>query len=210
MDARNKSHKNFQLKMFFLDWIWEILNYLGFYEKEGKILFLGLDNAGKTTLLGKLSTDHVQNHRPTMHPNVEDLSLGGIKLKTFDLGGHAEARRLWRDYFTKADAVVFMVDAASPERFPEVRAELEELMQAEEIIESPFLILGNKIDVTERAVSEDVLRNALGIEGRTTGKHCATRETGVRPMEVFMCSVVKRIGYGEGFRWLSNFLRSRR
>ncbi|KNH04739.1 Small GTPase superfamily ARF/SAR type [Perkinsela sp. CCAP 1560/4] len=191
-----------------LDWLWDILNYLGFYEKVGKILFLGLDNAGKTTLLGKLSTDQVQNHRPTMHPNVEDLSLGGIKLKTFDLGGHAAARRLWRDYFTKADAVVFMVDAASPERFPEVRIELDELLQAEEIIDSPFLILGNKIDMTNRAVSEEELKAAIGISGRTTGKGPRSICKGIRPMEVFMCSVVKRTGYGDGFRWLSSYLKS--
>ena len=195
--------------MSFLGWFWDLLNYLGFYEKEGKILFLGLDNAGKTTLLGKLSTDQVQNHRPTMHPNVEDLSLGGIKLKTFDLGGHAEARRLWRDYFTKADAVVFMVDVACPERFPEVRAELDELMHAEEIIDSPFLILGNKIDVAGAAISEEVLKRALGIDGRTTGKNSFSTCGDVRPLEVFMCSVVKRIGYGEGFRWLSKFLKNK-
>ena len=192
------------------DWFWDLLSYLGFGGKEGKILFLGLDNAGKTTLLGKLTTDEIHIHRPTLHPNVEDLALGGIKLKTFDLGGHAEARRLWRDYFTQCDAVVFMIDAACPERFPEVRAELEQLLQAEELLTAPFLLLGNKIDMVHRAVSEESLKQALGVTGFTTGKAVGvvSKRSGIRPVEVFMCSVVKRTGYGDGFRWLAQYLKN--
>lgn len=108
--------------MGWFSWFWDWLSYLGLSNKTGKILFLGLDNAGKTTLLGKLATDQVHVHRPTFHPNVEQLTLGGIKLKTIDMGGHFEARRLWKDYFTKVDGVVFIVDAANPERFPEARS----------------------------------------------------------------------------------------
>jgi len=196
--------------MGWFDWFWDILSYLGFGGKQGKILFLGLDNAGKTTLLGKLTTDEIHIHRPTLHPNVEDLALGGIKLKTFDLGGHAEARRLWRDYFTKCDAVVFMIDAAAPDRFPEVKDELDQLLQCEELAKAPFLLLGNKIDLAHKAVSEDGLKSSLGLSGLTTGKTAqgSGHQAQVRPLEVFMCSVVKRTGYGDGFRWLSQYLKN--
>lgn len=195
--------------MGWFDWIWDALNFLGLSNKTGKILFLGLDNAGKTTLLGKLATDQVHVHRPTFHPNVEELSLGGIKLKTIDMGGHQEARRLWRDYFTKVDGVVFIVDAASPERFEEARAELVMLLQAEELAQSPFLILGNKIDLVT-ACSEDMLKQYMGISGMTTGKELRGRgDPNIRPMEVFMCSVTRKIGYGDGFRWLAQFLKNK-
>lgn len=186
-------------------WFWDWLSYLGLSNKSGKLLFLGLDNAGKTTLLGKLATDQVHVHRPTFHPNVEELTLGGIKLKTIDMGGHQEARRLWKDYFTKVDGVVFIVDVANPERFQEARYELDMLLRSEELAKTPFVILGNKIDLP-RAVSEEELTTAMGLNGLLTGKNVKVTDPAVRPMEVFPCSVVQKIGYGDGFRWLAQYL----
>ncbi|CCW59771.1 unnamed protein product [Phytomonas sp. EM1] len=193
--------------MGWLSWVWDWLAFLGLSNKTGKILFLGLDNAGKTTLLGKLATDQVHVYRPTFHPNVEELTLGGIKLKTIDMGGHCEARRLWKDYFTKVDGVVFIVDAARPERFEEARRELDNLIRSEELSHTPFLILGNKIDMPQ-ACSEEALTYALGLGNQRTGKTTKVTDPNVRPLEVFMCSIVQKYGYGDGFRWLSQYLQN--
>lgn len=84
-----------------------------------------------------------------------------------------------------------MVDAIDVDRFPEAKAELDALLAMEDLSKVPFLVLGNKID-HPGAVSEDQLRSALGLY-QTTGKGKVPLE-GIRPIEVFMCTIIGRSG----------------
>lgn len=102
-------------------------------------------------------------------------------------------------------------------------SELQSLLQDEQVATAPVLVLGNKIDKAN-ALSEDHLKHYLGITQYCTGKgislsnyfivanylyssgEVARADLASRPMEVFMCSVLRRQGYGEGFRWLSQYL----
>uniref|UniRef100_A0A182Y754 small monomeric GTPase n=1 Tax=Anopheles stephensi TaxID=30069 RepID=A0A182Y754_ANOST len=126
--------------------------------------------------------------------------------KLLFLGLDNAARRVWKDYFPAVDAIVFLIDAWDRGRFTESKNELDSLLTDEALSNCPVLILGNKID-KPGAASEDELRNYFALYQLTTGKGKVPRsELPGRPLELFMCSVLKRQGYGEGFRWLAQYI----
>jgi len=188
---------------FLWNWFTKALNYIGLQNKDATILFLGLDNAGKTTLLHILRDNQAHVSEPTRHATSEDLVMGGVKFTTYDLGGHYAARRVWKDYCHQVDGIVFLVDAADPDRFEESHKELSNLLSSQDLKDVPFLVLGNKVD-KKGAVGEKDLRYALDLS-QTTGK-TATVEKSARPIELFMCSVIKRKGFADGFKWLAGFI----
>ena len=180
-----------------------IFQSLGLFKKEGKLVFLGLDNAGKSTLLTLLATGRITQLDPTKHTHSESLTINKMKVNAFDLGGHKAMRKIWREYFLKIDGIVYLVDSSDSARFEESKKEFDSLINSEEIPNVPIVILGNKIDKKE-AVSENELRETFGLVAKTTFGFQKIDKLNNKPVELFMCSVVKRRGFVDGLDWLTN------
>ncbi|XP_012283480.1 GTP-binding protein SAR1 isoform X1 [Orussus abietinus] len=194
--------------MFIWDWFTGVLGYLGIRVPvcRGRFAVLGLPYSGRHSLVKVALDERLIDPIAVSAKPSEELSIGNMRFTTFDLGGHTQARRVWKDYFPAVDAIVFLVDASDRSRLPESKAELDALLTDEQLSACPVLVLGNKID-KPGAASEDELRNFFNLYGQTTGKGKLSRsDIPGRPLELFMCSVLKRQGYGEGFRWLAQYI----
>ena len=134
---------------------------------------------------------------------MEELDIGMIRFRAFDLGGHFIARKVWREYSVSADACVFIIDAVDRERFQEAKTELHGLLGLPELEGVPVLVLLNKIDIPS-AASEAEMRAVLELPEKWESGGVLT--TGDRPVNLFPCSILRKMGYKEGFQWLSTHI----
>ena len=169
------------------------LHSLGLWNKKAKILFVGLDNAGKTTLLHILKYNKIACHEPTKHPTSEQVQISNTTFTVFDIGGHAAARRLWKNYIIDIDCVVFIIDASDLYRIDEVKNELSSFLANDNTQNIPILILGNKID-NQPSFNKNQLEQILSINPNNN------------LIKIFMCSLVLRVNIKESFDWLETKL----
>merc|ERR1712188_235915 len=85
-------------------------------ETEVRILMLGLDNSGKTSILKKLSDEDINHITPTQGFNIKSLLHEGFKLNVWDIGGQKSIRPYWSNYFDACDALVFVIDSSDRRR----------------------------------------------------------------------------------------------
>ncbi|KNC53419.1 uncharacterized protein AMSG_12216 [Thecamonas trahens ATCC 50062] len=191
----------------FVTWIWESVSsalvFLGLSRsRERKVVFVGLDAAGKTSLMEVLTTGRLSTHQPTIQPSSHEVTLGALTLRAVDVGGHKQARRVWGEYFFGVDGVVFLVDAADASRFEEASTELLGVLDNEHLADAPVVVLANKVDEAWAAGPED-MAVALGISAMLTGADDEQLGDSVRPLHIFPCSLKLRQGYGAGLNWLA-------
>ena len=97
-------------------------------ESEARLLVLGLDNAGKTTILKAMSEEEISNIMPTQGFNIKSLQKDNFKLNVWDIGGQREIRTYWSNYYENTDAVVFVVDSSDEYRKDECKYALDCVM----------------------------------------------------------------------------------
>lgn len=157
---------------------------------EIRILILGLDNAGKTTLLYRLKIGEVVTTIPTIGFNVESVTYKNLNFNVWDLGGQTSIRPYWRCYYANTAAVVFVIDSTDVERLETAAGELKAMLEEEELRDSALLVFANKQDQPgARGAGEISEALRLG-------------ELKDRNWSIMACSAIDGKGVNEGMDWL--------
>ncbi|KAI9833992.1 MAG: hypothetical protein M1826_005897 [Phylliscum demangeonii] len=133
-------------------------------DKEMRILMLGLDNAGKTTIVKRIMNEEVNSVSPTLGFIIKTIEHEGW---VGDVGGQKTLRSYWRNYFEKTDALIWVVDATDRLRLDDCRAELAALLQEERLSGASLLVFANKTDING-CMTESDLREGLKLDAITT------------------------------------------
>ena len=172
-------------------------NTFGSGAKEYRLLMLGLDAAGKTTILYKMKLNEVVNTIPTIGFNVETFEYKNISFNCWDIGGQHKLRAMWQHYFDNVDALVYVVDSQDSERAEENRETLIGLMNEERLKDAHVLVYANKQDLPN-AMSCPQLVDKLGLASSRN-----------RNWQIQLCSGKNGDGLIEGMDWLSSALAKR-
>ncbi|KAK2821539.1 hypothetical protein Q7C36_020882 [Tachysurus vachellii] len=148
-----------------------------------RILMVGLDAAGKTTVLYKLKLGEVVTTIPTLGFNVEKVDYKNITFTVWDVGGQDVIRRLWRHYYQNTAGLIFVVDSSDRERIQEAALELQNMLEEDELKDAAVLVLANKQDMPD-AMPVQEMTEKLGLhsmKGRTwyVQSTCAINGTGL-------------------------------
>jgi len=165
-----------------------------FKKEPCRIIFLGLDAAGKTTLLYKLKLGEVVTTIPTIGFNVEDVQYKNLKITCWDVGGCDKIRPLWRHYFANTTAVVFVLDSHDRGRANEAATQFRSFLLEDELRDVAVLIFANKQDM-ENSLSPEEVYDLLGVAD--------LMKQGKR-IHLQPCCATSGDGLYEGLDWLAN------
>ncbi|KAJ7138381.1 ARF/SAR [Mycena epipterygia] len=168
-----------------------------FGKREMRILMVGLDAAGKTTILYKLKLGEIVATIPTIGFNVETVEYVNISFNVWDVGGQDKIRPLWRHYFQNTEGIIFVVDSNDRERVSEAREELHKMLNEEDLRDALLLIFANKQDLPN-AMNAVEITDSLGLHG-------------LRQRNWYIQAACTTSGDGlyEGLEWLSANIKRR-
>jgi ADP-ribosylation factor-like protein 2 len=168
-------------------------------EQELRILILGLDNAGKTSVMKKFCGEDVHTTDPTVGFNIKSLEYRGYTLNLWDIGGQKTIRAYWRNYFEQTDGIIWVVDSADRWRLEECRLQLREVLGQEKLAGASLLILANKQDLGG-ALSFQEIAKCLQLDSPDiAGRH----------ITIVGCSAMTGEGLIEGVDWIVSDISAR-
>lgn len=128
-----------------------------FWKQEMELTLIGLQEAGKTTLLHAICGDVQEDTIPTVGLNTRKVTKGKVSIKLWDLGGQPRFRQMWERYCRGASAIVMVVDSANQTTLQAASKELHELMSKPSLAGIPVLVLGNKNDLEGALTVQDLI-----------------------------------------------------
>lgn len=165
-----------------------------------RLLILGLDNAGKTTILRKFCGEDIDKIEPTLGFNIKTLEHQNYTLNFWDIGGQKSIRAYWRNYFEQTDGLIWVIDSADRVRLQQCRDALLELLQQDKLAGASLLIFANKQDI-EGALSSQEIASVLELDVNDAYKK--------RHWSIQSCSAVTGEGLVAGMDWIVDDIASR-
>jgi ADP-ribosylation factor-like protein 2 len=169
----------------------KIIRKLKKKENEMRILMLGLDNAGKTTILLKFCGEDICEIPPTVGFNIKTIAVDRFKVNVWDVGGQKSIRSFWRNYFDQTDGLVWVVDSSDHHRLLDCKNELSMILKEERLCGASLLILANKQDLPG-AVPIGEISRILDLDSVKSSRRCA----------VFPCSAYDAESVQTSLSWV--------
>lgn len=166
--------------------------------KEVRMLMVGLDAAGKTTILYQLKMGETVKTIPTIGFNVETLEYKGLNFTVWDVGGQDKIRVLWKHYYQNTDGLIFVVDSNDRDRVEDAAEELKKMLSEDELKDCVVLVMANKQDLSG-AMSPNEVTEKLGLQ-QLKGKQWLVQGT----------SATTGQGLKEGLDWMAGVLLKKR
>ena len=163
-------------------------------KRDVRILMVGLDAAGKTTILYQMKMAELVKTIPTIGFNVEQLDYKGLRFTIWDVGGQDKIRILWKHYYQNSDGIIFVIDSNDKERFEKVKETLLLCLNEEELRDAALLIFANKQDI-KGSVSPKEISDILEM-GKIKNRKWLVQGS----------SAISGQGLKEGLDWLANIL----
>ncbi|XP_029364607.1 putative ADP-ribosylation factor-like protein 5C [Echeneis naucrates] len=136
-----------------------------FGDREHKVIIVGLDNAGKTTILYQFLTQEAVHTSPTIGSNVEQITVQKTHFLVWDIGGQESLRASWNSYYCNTEIVIVVVDSTDRERLTLTKEELHQMLAHEDLQSAAILILANKQDMkgsmTAAEISQTLTLNSI-------------------------------------------------
>ncbi|CAI0397408.1 unnamed protein product [Linum tenue] len=175
-------------------------------EKEMRILMVGLDNSGKTTIVLKINGEDTSVISPTLGFNIKTITYHKYLLNIWDVGGQKTIRSYWRNYFEQTDGLVWVVDSSDLRRLGDCKMELDNLLKEERLSGASLLIFANKQDINGALTPDEIAKvllqkaiSVLNLDNMDRTRH----------WKIIGCSAYTGEGLLEGFDWLVQDIASR-